>query len=182
MDPLVYNTEDFKTFINKIASEFVDQYLNYMVYGCSFNDLKDEYIKLHKLENQNLENNQKYKIFEFVSLTIKKDFNYEFSEYKDLSQQLYNYVYSYFYKHFTTFHKPVTETDFYDEKKLNTKIMNCLNKNYLLLKQDFKKEIKNQIKILTSNFLFYSRFELYYKIYDIYSEFFDLENEMENND
>lgn len=185
MNPLIYGTKDFKTFIGKISSEFVDQYLNYMIYGCSFNQMKEEYIKVNKLENQNLENNRNYKIFEFVSLTIKKDFNLEFSEFKDLGQLIFNCVYCYFYKLFNN-HKqnnePVLESNIYEDKKINKKIMIQLNKYYLSLKTEFQKEIKKQIKILTSNFLFYKRYELYYKFDDIYNELFNLVDELEEND
>lgn len=185
MNPLVYNTKDFQTLICKLSSEFVDQYLNYMVYGCSFNKMKEEYIKINKLEDQNLENNQNYKIFEFITLTIKKDFNNEFSEYKDLGQMIYNCVYCYFYKLFND-HKqnnePVLESNIYDDKKINKKLIICLNKYYLSLKTDFQKEIKKQIKILTSNFLFYKRYDLYYKFNDIYIETFNLVGEMDEND
>lgn len=149
----IKNNTNIRKLIGKISTEFLDYYLNFMVYGLSIDKLKDEYIKINKNESLNEEelNN-----FLLVSLSIKRDFNYEFTEYKNIFDNLYEGICKYFYKHIRHIKRKynhLTIRKIYNEKKLLNKIMDSLNENYLSLQNEFKDKYILYIKILTSYFL-----------------------------
>lgn len=85
------------TFIDRITSYIYESLINHILYSKSFETYKKEYINKYikqKTENEILMSNDFIK-FTFIIMSIKTDFNTEFSynNYKGLYNQLINNIY-----------------------------------------------------------------------------------------
>lgn len=86
------------TFIDRITSSIYESLINHILYSKSFETYKEEYIgkyRKQKTENEILESIDFIK-FTFIIMSIKTDFNTEFSynNYKGLYSQLINNIYT----------------------------------------------------------------------------------------
>ena len=85
------------TFIDRVTSSIYEYLINHILYSKSFETYKKEYINKYikqKTENEILMSNDFIK-FTFIIMSIKTDFNTEFSynNYKGLYNQLINNIY-----------------------------------------------------------------------------------------
>lgn len=146
---------DFIKKASKMSSEFLDLYLNFIVYDISFNDFKNKYLSIdnkNSIKEKEIEND----IYILLYLSIKKDFNFEFTEYKNLFDNIYYCLCNYFYKHLKYLkkrNKTITEKNIYNTTKLINNITKSINEIYFSLQNEYKEIYVYVINNITKNFL-----------------------------
>ena len=92
------NKENLIVFIDKVTCEIYDSFIKHILYNKSFESYKNEYLESYrkqKTEEEILQSNEFVK-FTFIIMSIKTDFNTEFSykNYKNLYEHIINTIYT----------------------------------------------------------------------------------------
>lgn len=149
-----FNNEFIKN-VSNLSSEFLDLYLNFIVYDITFNDFKSYYL-IYDNKNYIKEKEKVNEVSILLFLSIKKDFNFEFTEYINLFDGIYHCLCNYFYKHLKYLkkrNKTLTERNIYNTTKLLNNIIEIINELYFSLQNEYKEIYISIIKKITKNFL-----------------------------
>lgn len=141
--------------VSNLSSDFLDLYLNFIVYDITFNDFKSYYL-IYDNKNSIKENEKVNEVSILLFLSIKKDFNFEFTEYINLFDGIYHRLCNYFYKHLKYLkkrNKTLTERNIYNTTKLLNNIIEIINELYFSLQNEYKEIYISIIKKITKNFL-----------------------------
>ena len=166
------NNEDNKIiFVDKVTKMIYEKLISFILYSKSFESYKREYIENNKqlTESEILESNDFFS-FTYIIMSIKTDFNSEFS-YKKY-RNLYSHMLNAIYHHVLTFYEIPND----NENIINDNFIKAINseiKKYYIttkeneLKKKFYIQIKKIIKSFNSEII---KCEINEKIKEIYQE------------
>lgn len=164
-------------FVDRITTYIYDRFINHILYSKSFETYKQEYISKYrkqKTENEILMSNDFIK-FTFIIMSIKTDFNTEFSynNYKGLYNQLINNIYINVLHCFNNDQINLDNNTSPINDELIKSLLKSIKRYYIKtkdeeLKKDFYIQIKRLIKSFNNEII---KQEINDKIKKIYQEF-----------
>lgn len=163
-------------FVDRITSSIYEYLINHILYSKSFETYKKEYINKYikqKTENEILMSNDFIK-FTFIIMSIKTDFNTEFSykNYKGLYNQLINNIYVHVLHCFNNDQINLDNNTSPINDDLINSLLKSIKRYYIKTKdeeirKDFYIQIKRLIKSFNSEII---KQEINTKIKEIYQE------------
>lgn len=163
-------------FVDRITSSIYEYLINHILYSKSFETYKKEYINKYikqKTENEILMSNDFIK-FTFIIMSIKTDFNTEFSynNYKGLYNQLINNIYIHVLHCFNNDQINLDNNTNLINDDLIKSLLKSIKRYYIKTKdeeirKDFYIQIKRLIKSFNSEII---KQEINTKIKEIYQE------------
>lgn len=164
------------TFIDRVTSSIYESLISHILYSKSFETYKKEYINKYikqKTENEILMSNDFIK-FTFIIMSIKTDFNTEFSynNYKGLYNQLINNIYVHVLHCFNNDQINLDNNTSPINDDLIKSLLKSIKRYYIKTKdeeirKDFYIQIKRLIKSFNSEII---KQEINTKIKEIYQE------------
>lgn len=164
------------TFIDRVTSSIYESLISHILYSKSFETYKKEYINKYikqKTENEILMSNDFIK-FTFIIMSIKTDFNTEFSykNYKGLYNQLINNIYVHVLHCFNNDQINLDNNTSPINDDLINSLLKSIKRYYIKTKdeeirKDFYIQIKRLIKSFNSEII---KQEINTKIKEIYQE------------
>ena len=164
------------TFIDRVTSSIYESLISHILYSKSFETYKKEYINKYikqKTENELLMSNDFIK-FTFIIMSIKTDFNTEFSynNYKGLYNQLINNIYIHVLHCFNNDQINLDNNTSPINDDLINSLLKSIKRYYIKTKdeeirKDFYIQIKRLIKSINSEII---KQEINTKIKEIYQE------------
>ena len=164
------------TFIDRVTSSIYESLISHILYSKSFETYKKEYINKYikqKTENELLMSNDFIK-FTFIIMSIKTDFNTEFSynNYKGLYNQLINNIYIHVLHCFNNDQINLDNNTSPINDDLINSLLKSIKRYYIKTKdeeirKDFYIQIKRLIKSFNSEII---KQEINTKIKEIYQE------------
>lgn len=164
------------TFIDRVTSSIYESLISHILYSKSFETYKKEYINKYikqKTENEILMSNDFIK-FTFIIMSIKTDFNTEFSynNYKGLYNQLINNIYIHVLHCFNNDQINLDNNTSPINDDLINSLLKSIKRYYIKTKdeeirKDFYIQIKRLIKSFNSEII---KQEINTKIKEIYQE------------
>lgn len=145
------------TFIDRITSSIYEYLINHILYSKSFETYKQEYIAKQdkqKSLNEIMESNEFIK-FTFIIMSIKTDFNTEFSykNYKGLYSQLINNIYIHVLHCFNKDQFNLNNNTNLINDDLIKSLLKSIKKYYIKTKdEEIRKDFYIQIKRLIKSF------------------------------
>lgn len=145
------------TFIDRVTSSIYEYLINHILYSKSFETYKEEYISKYrkqKTENEILMSNDFIK-FTFIIMSIKTDFNTEFSykNYKGLYSQLINNIYIHVLHCFNNDQINLDNNTNLINDDLIKSLLKSIKKYYIKTKdEEIRKDFYIQIKKLIKSF------------------------------
>lgn len=145
------------TFIDRVASSIYESLISHILYSKSFEAYKKEYINKYikqKTENEILISNDFIK-FTFIIMSIKTDFNTEFSykNYKSLYSQLINNIYIHVLHCFNNDQINLDNNTNLINDDLIKSLLKSIKKYYIKTKdEEIRKDFYIQIKKLIKSF------------------------------
>lgn len=145
------------TFIDRVTSSIYESLISHILYSKSFETYKQEYINKYikqKTENEILISNDFIK-FTFIIMSIKTDFNTEFSykNYKSLYSQLINNIYIHVLHCFNKDKLNLDNNTNLINDDLIKSLLKSIKKYYIKTKdEEIRKDFYIQIKRLIKSF------------------------------
>lgn len=145
------------TFIDRVTSSIYESLISHILYSKSFEAYKKEYINKYikqKTENEILISNDFIK-FTFIIMSIKTDFNTEFSykNYKGLYSQLINNIYIHVLQCFNKDQFNLNNNTNLINDNLIKSLLKSIKKYYIKTKdEEIRKDFYIQIKKLIKSF------------------------------
>lgn len=144
-------------FVDRITTYIYDRFINHILYSKSFETYKQEYVvKQNKQKSINeIMESKDFIIYTFIIMSIKTDFNTEFSykNYKSLYNQIINNIYCrilYCYDHNLLLNN--NNINIITDDLINTMLL-TIKRYYISTKDsDLKKKFYTQIKRLIKSF------------------------------
>lgn len=144
-------------FIDKITKAIYDQLINHILYSKSFDEYKEEYIEKHNKQKPKEEilQSEDFITFTFIIMSIKTDFNTEFSynNYKFLYDRIINKIYIHVL-HFSDLKSMSIKNNInIVNEDLTESLISIIKKYYIKEKEDeLKKGFYIQLKKLIKSF------------------------------
>lgn len=148
----INNDENKIIFVDKVAKLIYEKLISFILYSKSFESYKREYIENNKqlTEPEILDSND-FIIFTYVIMSIKTDFNSEFSynRYKGLYSRLLNAI----YRHVLTYYEIPNNNENIINDNLIKAIIDEIKTIYIISKEkELRKKIYIQIKKIIKSF------------------------------